>query len=300
MVLIGALGTRVDAAPVHLNTPWVEWEKLEDRITWRDENYESAAFSVRKRCQRYERVSPIVCRLAVGRIALGDDLDRVERDLARSGLQPRPHVEALVALATSHERCAPLLSALARVSRLRRPLPVEAVLRALELPADHPDLDLFTACVGYEQADGSARWSESVLDGLRDALRQGHPREVDDTQDVIQQHHSLAAACKMVDGVDEPERAKGLAGLRFWSEKVHHLARSGSLGAEEWEDQDVRQSEQLWERARTLSWLGRYDEAAQLYRRCTPVVVLVRLLDRVERVSGEAPGAGWMGSWTGR
>jgi len=265
VVLIGAIAKGIDAARVRLNTPWIVWNALEDRVRWRDSNYEAAAFSVCKRCSGYERVSPIVFRLAVGRMALGDDIDRLEQDLARSGLQPRPHVEALVSLASAPQQPPALIDALSRVSRIRRPLPFTAAVRALGLTADDAHLDLFTACVGYEQSDGSVRWSEPVVDALRDSLRPVVPGPPDA---VARQHHALADACRTVDWVNQPAQTQGLAGLRIWAEKVHHLARSGAHGAAEWARQDVRQSEQLWERARSLSWLGHYDEAAALYRRC--------------------------------
>lgn len=265
VVLIGAIGQRIDGEQVPLRIPWVDWTEVEDRIQWHDSNYEAAAFSVRKRCAGYGRVSPIVYRLAVGRMALGDDLDRIQLDLNRGGLQPRPHVDALLSRVQASPRFAELIDPLSRVSRLRRPLPLQAVMEALGLPDGDPDLDLFTACLGYTQADDTVRWSETVLDALRDALHQGIERQ---PHAINQHHHALASACKTVDGVDEPERAQGLAGLRYWSEKVHHLACSGELGADEWSKQSGLQNEQLWERARALSWSGAYAEATELYRRC--------------------------------
>jgi len=264
VVLVGSLGMPMSGARVVLEPPWVDWSDFEDHVRWRDDNYRAAAFSVRKRCQSYQRVSPIVARLVIGRFALGDDIDRIEHDVSRVGLRPRPHVEALVSLASNHREGEVLLSALQRVSRLRRPLPCSAAARAAGLDENHPHIDLINACVGYEQSDRSVRWSEPVATALRASLGLCNAPE----PQVQEGHYALAEACETVDGVDRPEDTEGLAHLRHWAEKVHHLARSGDLGAEAWARQDIRQVEQLWERARALSLEKRYVEAVELYRRC--------------------------------
>lgn len=203
-----------------------------------------------------------VARLAVGRRALGDSWDGLDRDLRAHPARLVEHVVPLVRLAWRHTE---LRTPLRRLTYVRRPLPIDTLLAGLGVEPGHEHASLFTAVLTVREGTAIGV-SGHLRSALRTALGLAQPKPPHASQHT--HHLALAEVCQAVDGVERPEATDCLAGLRWWCDKVHHLAASGPLGAERWAAQDVRQNEQLWERARSLSLAGDHIAAAVLYRRC--------------------------------
>ncbi len=195
--------------------------------------------------------SPLVWRLAVGVVALGGAPTRAAA-LLDAAPPMRMLAEELGRLVAANGQLAESV----RVAlAIRRPMDAARLVSIVAPPQGHASL--FTECIGY--GAGAVRISGPVRAALLDALGNVDPPK--------RTHNDLAAHYRSLDGAPSPW-ALGSDGVRAWSEKVHHVARSGDEGAAEWEAQELVAPEQYWERARALSFAKRYREAAGLYARC--------------------------------
>jgi hypothetical protein len=203
------------------------------------------------------RISPLVMRLAVGVVALDASCVHEVAQLASFGERYRDLARLLVDRAARVEALVPALRSLL-LSRTAAPEP--QVIEATAVPGDH--VALITRCVSY--GDTELRVSPTVASALREALESAASP---DSFDEPTAHARWASARRALDGAVDPANLPARQVVQ-WVEKVHHLARAGAAGADEWARQHIVHRDLIWDRARTLSMSGAYPEAADLYRLC--------------------------------
>jgi tetratricopeptide (TPR) repeat protein len=256
VIVVGKIARTTDAEVFKLRVPGVDWTRFDDAKVWDHvSSFSVAAFQLQKRCSDLPHVSPIVARLAVGRIALGEDKDQVIADVRARPTWMAPHVHALLRSTTEHPE---LADALARVANLRRPIPKAQLLQAVPIVSEWAPL--LTSVLGYT-ANGGVRFSEPVLAALRahgDLILRSDPKA----------HMAVAKAYEHEDGLADPSQIQHLPRARCWTEKVHHFAHGGPEGLARWREQTITQNELRWVAARALSRDGGFREAADLYEQC--------------------------------
>ena len=208
---------------------------------------------------REKHASPIHIRLLVGLVGLGMDPRDMLALLPWKVMGPATLdrlLEQLKSLLT-RDRLVSLRDGLIRCARARFALPVDAARGLASLSQD--DEPLLTACVGYETGDACLRIPQPVRRALLDMA--ADPDE--ETQFWLAGHYAK------MDGVVDPNETSSKT-IFPWLEKVHHLARSGSLGEEQWSQQKFGNREFYWDRARALSILWKkHLAAAEVYKQCT-------------------------------
>jgi tetratricopeptide (TPR) repeat protein len=182
-----------------------------------------------------------------------------------AALQGRPSHGGLEGLASQLARAIgarpPLALAVQRLLIARRPLPPDAVRRISGVDEEY--LPLLTSCIGYGR--DQVRVPERTRQILMTHLRRATDREPEADEAT---HAELASYYETLDGERSPSPADPARTIA-WLEKVHHLAWGGAATQQTWNDQEHLGREQIWERARYLSYvLHRYEEAAGLYRKC--------------------------------
>src|SRR5512140_486209 len=214
--------------------------------------YSEAVTRVADRMRREQlRASPIQIRLAVGLLALGASPHDVLPRLGYAPLEP-----LLRTLFGDRPDLAPVCDGLVRLSRARRPLPLDIAKQLARLPVKHEPFAVH--CIGYGRE--TVRMSEPVREAMGELPGSRMLRE--------EAHQLLAAHHRTLDGVMSPARADWPSALH-WLEKVHHLGHGGPTCAEEWSQQELPSRELFWDRARMLSVEREdYQGAAEVYRRC--------------------------------
>lgn len=210
--------------------------------------------------------SPLLWRLAVGAVALGNDPRRVAILCAE-----HPSVSLLRmldAVLESLEGRPDIAAAVFRFMQSRRPLPSTVALEIAGPPPEHEPL--ITRCLGYgEPVKMSSllrqRLEVAWADGTRTRRRKASLRKAE----AERTHYRLAEHNRAMDGVLQPTAARGWQEMLAWVEKVHHLAHAGDAGAEEWKQQRLPRRELYWDRARHLSVVCRnFEGASAVYGAC--------------------------------
>lgn len=273
-VVIVAWPTR--AAPTafaRLTLPVAEVHRRElDRAAvWAE--YASAARRLGHVMASEARISPLVMRLAVGVVALDASCVHEVAQLASIGERYLDLARLLVERAA---RVDGLVAALRSLLLSRTAAPEPQVIAACAVPHEH--VALITRCVSY--GDDDLRVSPTVASALTRALESA---AVPDSFDEQGAHARWASARRELDGALDPS-ALPVRKVVQWVEKVHHLARAGAAGADEWAKQHIEHRELLWDRARALSMSGAYREAADLYRLC---------LDRQPQAAADRDDYSW-------
>lgn len=232
---------------VRLEDVRVDWNAFTTEALWND--LAEVAAKVRAALEaRFPRVSPITARLAVGCLATGMDLSRIEAEL---GLPDPIRRLARALVGQLHEQDSNLWKAALRLARSRYPLPITFIEEECQNP-------LLTQSLGY--GDHKIKMTTAVREALLESDRV--PADPDT-------HHELASYYKTLDGAPRVEEAGPGAALA-WLERVHHLAHSGDRGESEWRSliEPLALKDFLIDRARSLSRdLKQYDQAAKLYQR---------------------------------
>lgn len=200
------------------------------------------------------RCSPIALRLAVGAVALGAAPERISDLLAARPAGAISGVWSELSARLSAAAMDALRLAIGRLLPLRRPVARERLLEIVHVPEEH--IPLVTECLGYGdpvRVSGLvARRLQECLAGRHNALEPAHA--------------GYAQYFESLDGTSTPWASDD---LRAWTEKVHHLGRSGAAGQAAWNEHTLPSPDLYWDLARYLSMSCReYEAAAAVYERC--------------------------------
>ncbi len=203
------------------------------------------------------RASPIVWRLGVGLLGLGEPLSTV------ASMASRPTAEVLAQLVlklVGHLRSRPnvdLESAVKRALIFRTTVPEARLVELSQIPREHQAL--VTSCIGYGEP---VRISPIVRKLLTRHLSEDDSR-LSDT------HVELAKYYRTLDGVPSPTQVQSPAQMSAWVERAHHLAEAGVLAGDEWAALERPCPELYWDRGRALSLIARdFEGSAAVYEEC--------------------------------
>jgi hypothetical protein len=239
----------LDVDRVELPAPKAHRAGLEDDTTWG--SYAEAARAVLA-TKDIDFLEPIQLRLLVGIVALGGDPVATVATLWRGAGHLTPLLDEIETRLAEPRHMA-VSDAVRRFLRARFPLPIPVSLGIAGGPEEHQPL--LTQCLAYPQ-QGVLR----VPDAVRARLSGPYRTNWNET------HYALATHHRSEDGAPSPPADP--TKVVHWLEKVHHLGRSGPLGAAEWDKVSPELGpEHLLDRARSLSVVDRdYCRAAELYR----------------------------------
>ncbi|MCA9700473.1 MAG: hypothetical protein KC431_23300, partial [Myxococcales bacterium] len=226
--------------------------EFSEAIDWR--GYGDAAGALVRALPQNVLASPVFWRLCVGAIGLGVPAE----ELASIAGTPSAIRSANTILIRRIQDSPTIATAVIRFLQARRPVPLPLSAQVAPLPEEHETL--LTQCLGYGDpihvSSLLRSWLERALGGMLDPL---------ELQPV---HMKLAQHYRTMDGAADPRQVSAWRPMSAWLEKLHHLAHAGPQGAPEWERQNIPRRECYWDRARHLSRVRAYTEAAAVYARC--------------------------------
>ncbi|MFH1434915.1 MAG: tetratricopeptide repeat protein [Pseudomonadota bacterium] len=219
--------------------------------------YSSHVRTLRSELPRNTKLLPIVARLAIGAIALGCAATTIAQICSR--FHPTEAIRNLAGTIVKEASKRPdLLKAITVLVYIRRPISSESLVQVTGIDKDH--IPLITSSLGYGEP-------VRVLSLIRSCIQeQIQASGLDDDTDTI--HSTLAEHYLKLNGVNSPDDLSSTDQAVAWTEKAHHLAQGGAATEKEWCDLQHPDPALWWDRARALSIAGKYDEAAQVYRRC--------------------------------
>lgn len=234
--------------------PQLDPAALSDEHPWG--SYREAFLRVRA-TPNAQALSPIQFRLLVGVTALGGSPTEIAPSLWGGVGQLTPLLGRLVQLLTLTEH-ATLRDSVSRLIRARFPLPRDKALQIAAPPEQHAPL--LAECLGY--AHGSVL---RVPDAVRSALRWGLQRLPESDE---QTHSAFGRYHESLDGASSPPAT--VPAMFNWLERIYHLGRTGPAGEDAWKLLTLASSEQLLDRAWSLSVeYHDYSGAANLYKELT-------------------------------